>query len=307
MADMCIGVDWGTTHVRAFLLRRGKILETKRFVSSLQNGEGTYYDILNTEIGSWMEEHNTAPCILSGMIGSCEGWYDAGYVNCPTDLSTLAQSTKIFCEQRKKFFILPGLSLSKPMTALSGTTQTVEVMRGEETQILGAMKDVAEFDTVFCLPGTHSKWVEMHGASVMKFSTYMTGDAFESLSTHTILSKSINDMRVHDVTYFEYGVKQARDGGHILRQIFNVRVSDLFNYIPQSGLASYLSGLLIGHEIVSGIHDMSSENYMVIGSPELSRLYKGAFQTLGYDVVCLDGEACAAAGLWACAETLKNR
>src|SRR5699024_6059693 len=103
---------------------------------------------------------------------------------------------------------------------------------------------------LLCIPGTHSKWVQVDGHRIQGFSTSMTGDAFKALRDHSFLARSMRDSR-HDADAFERGLAQARRAGGLLHHVFSVRTSVLQGELAPSAAASCLSGILIGHEVAA--------------------------------------------------------
>src|SRR5262249_18368496 len=144
-------------------------------------------------------------------------------------------------EGGRRVFIVPGVSCRD----VHGVP---DVMRGEETQIIGAIDDLGG-DAVVCLPGTHSKYVRVRDRCIASFTTHMTGEGSSALWRHSILGRLSDVDTVEDKAAFDAGVDRSADGQGLLHHLFGVRTRGLFQEIPAAGLASYLSGLLIGHEI----------------------------------------------------------
>src|SRR5207253_2700905 len=112
------------------------------------------------------------PILMSGMIGARQGWVEAPYAQCPAGLPEIA-SAIVTIEARTlgALGLVPGVRVDYPDGA-------PDVMRGEETQILGALTAMARSDGVFVLPGTHSKWARIKAGRIESFATYMTGEIF---------------------------------------------------------------------------------------------------------------------------------
>ena len=158
-----------------------------------------------------------------------------------------------------------------------------DVMRGEETQIVGALALSKQADGLFLLPGTHSKWVRVRAGRIDGFSTYMTGEIYAACREHTILGRLMQEG--HDPAAFARGVRDgAKPGaaGALLHRLFGVRTAGLFGEIAGSGLADYLSGLLIGAEFADAAVDRAA-NVTIIAADDLARRYQAAAQELGVD------------------------
>ncbi len=283
-----IGVDWGTSSFRAFRLDGDRI--TGRITSGpalLSVPPGGFADALRTALAPWLGTPG-AHILLSGMIGSRQGWIEAPYLPCPADLAALAAATIPVPFDGADVRIVPGLS------AIDAGTP--EVMRGEETQLAGVL-DRTGPDATVCLPGSHSKWVTVAGGRITAFRTHMTGEAFAALRGHTILGRLMQDGPPSPAA-FARGVDRAAAPGGLLHHLFGVRTLGLFAHLPETEAASYLSGLLIGHEVhASPLH----APVHLVGAPALCALYAAAIAQCGGTATTLTPDA-AAAGLARIAE-----
>jgi 2-dehydro-3-deoxygalactonokinase len=177
-------------------------------------------------------------------------------------------------------------------------------MRGEETQILGALDALPEGECTVCLPGTHSKWVHLVGHRIRSFATAMTGEAFAVLRRHSILGRLMPEGEdADDEASFDTGFDRAGEAGGLLHHLFGVRTRGLFGEVPEAGLAPYLSGMLIGREII----DLAPKAGPVhlIGATRLVALYARALRRTGRDVTVGDPD-CVAAGLFRLATHLRK-
>ena len=175
-----IAVDWGTTSARAYRLDdRGEVCDARAAPLGIQQVKGGYPDALAALLGDWSSD--TAPRLACGMIGSRQGWIEAPYVDCPAPVDALARG--IVRTQDGALAIVPGL-------VCRGMDGMPDVMRGEETQIAGAIANEAA-PTLAILPGTHSKWALVHGGTIVAFTTHMTGEVFAVLHEHSILGRML--------------------------------------------------------------------------------------------------------------------
>jgi 2-dehydro-3-deoxygalactonokinase len=276
-----IAADWGTTSLRAYLLDgEGAILDRLETPQGIQSvPSGAYEKALADCIAPWRRESASPPIFLSGMIGSRQGWVEAPYVSCPAGLGEIATAiVEIKTETLGTIGLAPGV-LS---TDAAGAP---DVMRGEEAQILGALLALKRQHGVFVLPGTHSKWARVEAGRIVAFATYMTGDIFGALRSHTILARLIEEQRGDDGEGqgFNLGVRAASRlsrPGELLHAAFMTRTLGLFDKLKPDQLAEYLSGLLIGAEITAGAQP-GVDQPIVIGSPALTRRYQRAGDILG--------------------------
>lgn len=265
-----LALDWGTTSLRAFAMAEdGAILDRRRAEAGIRAiDDGDFEDAFFQVVGDWLPpDPEAAPLIvMGGMIGSRQGWIEAPYLPCPADPAALAAEA-IRGEMRsgQGFWIAPGLS-----TVQDGRA---DVMRGEELQILGALEQLGGGRHLICLPGTHSKWVEVEDGIIRNFRTYMTGELFDLLRRHSILGTTIEHAAWSDEGFRE-GLAAAMADGGLMAQLFTVRAGHLLGTLPVEKSGAYLSGLLIGSEVYSAVHTLpAGSEVCVIGNPDLTDLY----------------------------------
>lgn len=296
MSRAIVGVDWGTTNLRAFRFdASGAVTETRRSNTGLKSVvDRAFEPALLSVIGEWLTRD--ALVVISGMAGAREGWIEAPYLACPADAAALAQAMIRAPAEFGEAWMVPGLSVDHA----DGMT---EVMRGEETQIFGALADADP--ALIIAPGTHSKWALVGGGHVRDSHTYMTGELFALLKAHSILGRLIEG-DAHDEAAFELGAERGLANSALLNLLFSARTEGLFKRIAPTSIASYLSGLLIGSEIAEGLslHKLErSAAILIIGAAEIAALYKAALARTGAEnVSVLDGETAAAKGLWQIAQ-----
>ncbi|MFD2264077.1 2-dehydro-3-deoxygalactonokinase [Lacibacterium aquatile] len=280
-----IGIDWGTSSFRAFRFAEdGSLLATHSAARGILTVEGgKFAEALQGEIGSWLDG---SPLLLSGMIGSRQGWIEAPYCPAPAGADEIAAA----CIDLPGFsgHIVPGVSTVRP-----------DVMRGEETQILGTGIQ----DGLICTPGTHSKWVRVVGGRIVDFATHMTGELYAVLRQHSILGR-LMEGDGEDEGAFLAGVATAKADPALGRTLFTARSYGLFEKVPASGLASYLSGLLIGTEIAS---EPGDGPVYLIATPALTKRYQAGLSVFGRTAQSIDGADAAAKGLWAIGQRLYGR
>jgi 2-dehydro-3-deoxygalactonokinase len=235
--------------------------------------------------------------LLSGMIGSKNGLLEVPYCPCPATASDIAAALGWVDtgDADLNIAIVPGVRHGFD-----------DVMRGEETQVLGAATVLGVQDAVMVLPGTHSKWVKLEAGAITKFNTFMTGEFYALLAQHSILAKSLPEVTgtpaALDTTAFLQGIDRAQTssqssigGQSLLGTAFSTRVKSLFNELQPAQAASYLSGLVIGDELAA-MRLQAGSQVIVIGSPALCERYNLAFAHLGVQTRAIGNQA-AWAGL----------
>ncbi|MFQ5955983.1 MAG: 2-dehydro-3-deoxygalactonokinase [Kiloniellales bacterium] len=289
-----IAADWGTTNLRAFRLAAdGRVVERRDAPAGILNvPEGRFEDAFDQALGDWLAAWPAAPVVLSGMIGSRQGWRESPYVDCPAGAPEIAaRAVPITSGSGRQVWILPGLVVRDP----GGTP---DVMRGEETQILGAFEGAAGDRRLCCLPGTHSKWALIEDGRILGFRTAMTGEVFATLIRHSILGRLIEGEE-HHAEAFDRGLGRADEPGGLLHHLFGTRSLGLTGELPPAALASYLSGILIGHDVSHGPAAVPGEAPIVlVGAGALTERYARAFERRGRTAIVIDGASAAARGLW---------
>jgi 2-dehydro-3-deoxygalactonokinase len=275
-----IGIDWGTTSFRAYRIGAdGAVLETRAAPAGILKVSGGEFEaVLEREVGAWLSAEPAVPVVVSGMITSRQGWLEVPYCACPAGSAELAGALREHATRSgRQLHFVPGLSLI-------GSDGVPDVIRGEETQIIGQLAG-ERGGQAMVLPGTHSKWAFAEDGRIVWFATFMTGELFAVLKEHSILGRMMADA-APDEAAFARGLAYARAGpGGLLKRLFSARTLGLFDRLPASGAASYLSGLLIGSEIVEALACLpqapGARQITVIGDSELALRYRGAIEAAG--------------------------
>lgn len=292
MLPFCAVVDWGTSRFRMWIVdAQGDVLAERRSdqgISRCRTGE----------FGSILEQHlealgapQTLPVMICGMAGSRQGWVEAPYETVPTALPRIAERAVRVDEARRHVRIIPGIALRD--------SEVADVMRGEETLLLGAFGS-REGVLTACVPGTHSKWVSIRDATVERFTTFMTGDLYSAIREHTILAHSASgDDSGHDEAAFRAAVLQATETpANLTGLLFNVRGRELLGYGKAGASASALSGLLIGTEIAAAMAtDYRTDRVHLVASGTLRARYEAALHIAGIAIDATDSDAAVIAGL----------
>ncbi len=293
-----IGVDWGTSSFRAWRLAGdGTILEGRRAAAGIMAiDDGDFEDAFEDLIGDWLDAEPTVPVILSGMIGSRQGWLEAPYLACPASVDDIAGgAVTLDLARGRTVLIAPGLSTR-------GADGVPDVMRGEEVQILGAADLLGTASATVCLPGTHSKWATVENRRVDGFATHMTGEVFDTLRRNTILGHSIEHAAWDDGAFLD-GVARSGAPGGLLHHLFGVRAAGLMGDLPPDSAGAFLSGLVIGHEIRAAA---PRGTVHLIGEEGLVALYRRALDTVGHASAAVPDGA-SARGLSLIARSLNAR
>jgi 2-dehydro-3-deoxygalactonokinase len=288
-----IAIDWGTTNLRAWGMGAGGVVAT----ASSEDGMGTlardgFEPALLRLIGPWLSNATAKvmaiPVLACGMVGSRQGWFEAPYraVPCPP-LHPGAMVTVPVGDPRITVQIAPGLKQEKP----------ADVMRGEETQIAGALTLYPGFDGAMCLPGTHSKWAGISAGEVVSFQTYLTGEMFALLSGQSVLRHGMAAGGWNDAAFDEGVAEGMARPERLLANLFRLRAEGLIADLDAGSARARLSGLLIGAELSAARPYWLGARVALIGSDSLTGLYARALAAQGLVAEVLPAETCTIAGL----------
>lgn len=282
-ADGFIAVDWGTTNRRAYAIGAdgqcsGEFADDRGILSVPAGGfEGAIAEI-RARLGE-------RPLLLAGMIGSNRGWIEVPYVRCPAGLEELARG--IVRSPDGSAVLVPGVAYENGR---------VDIMRGEEVQILGAAAagEVPQ-DCMVAHPGTHNKWIRLEAGRIVSFRTVMTGELFNLLKEKSILSDLLKG-RVETGDAFLNGVRHGLAGCGVTAELFETRAQVLLGRTAAEDGASFVSGLLIGEDVRIGLAGRPGVRVILIGRPDLTQLYSAALKEAGVDSEQASGERAFIAG-----------
>lgn len=291
-----VSVDWGTTSFRAYLVLGGAVAAEHAGPHGILGiPPGGHAAMLRGALGHLPARALSLPIMMSGMIGSRQGWVEAPYVPLPTSLADLAAGLVCWSE--------PGLGPISliPGVMSDGDGAMPDVMRGEEAQVFGAAALMGVSSGTFIMPGTHSKCIDLVDGQLRSFRSFMTGEFFAALKGHTILGRLMSEGEPSGEG-FEAGVRAAASvasAGDLMNAVFGARTLGLFGRLPGHELSDYLSGLLIGAELCAAMTEGSDG--VVVGSGALSARYQRAALGLGRKLVPAP-DRCVVAGQMAVME-----
>ena len=286
-----IAVDWGTTRLRATLVGPGReILGRAASDSGVQSvPTGGYGAVLEDVCGPWFAAHPGLPVIMAGMVGSRNGWVEVPYVAPPCGVADLAARLHPVPGTTRSIHIVPGVDCR-------GRDGSYDVMRGEETQAFGT----GVRDGLVCLPGTHSKWIEMADGRITRFVTFATGELYAAL-VQSFVGRLAAEPEDGQAGAAVARTVAAMPGG-LTRQVFQARAQVLGAGMSGYAVRPFLSGLLIEAE-VAGVRDLfgaAGAVTLVATDPQLS-LYGSILGQHGFDVTTVPTEVATLEGLKALA------
>jgi len=286
-----IAADWGTSRLRLWPLdAKGNAGDERRSDRGMGRlGPADYEPELLGLITDLLAPDRVTDVLICGMAGARQGWCEAAYQSVPTAPAGGTPVTVPTVDPRIRVRILPGLSQAEPPN----------VMRGEETQIAGALSERPGFDGTLCLPGTHTKWVRVRDGRVLAFDTTMSGEIFGLLVEQSVLRHSMGgdlDMLYewHDRSFRE---ALAEDPADLPRTLFGIRARSLMEPLDPGIARARLSGLLLGAELAATRSHWDGLPVLVIGRPDVSARYVTGLSRLGCAADSLDGSQMALTGL----------
>jgi 2-dehydro-3-deoxygalactonokinase len=293
-----IAGDWGTSHLRLHLCAaNGASLDELRGPGAM-DVDGGFADAFDSLTRRWDEAHGLLPVVLCGMVGSSIGWIQAPYVPCPAMPEQIVDACAAL--RGGRIHIVPGLSCRNRFDA-------PDFLRGEETQILGALKLapwLAEGCRLLCHPGTHTKWVLLQDGRIREFLTAPTGEVFAVLRDHSVLVLKPDDAgSALDADAFKKALAQFAKfpQAPLLHRLFECRSRRLSGELAADTTDAYLSGLLIASDVFGAMRTLADSTaaapVVLIGSPELTRLYAMALTADGHEASEIDGAQASLAGL----------
>ena len=303
-AHQWVAVDWGTSNVRAWGIGAGgEIVWSRSSDRGMGRLSAADYPAVLTELLAAAATERPAPVevLICGMAGARQGWREAPYLEAPAALDRLLLSAVRPETDGTPFDvrILPGICQKTP----GGE----DVMRGEETQLLGLLALRPEFSGTVCMPGTHSKWVQLEGGRVVGFATAMTGELYEAIGSHTVIRHALGGD--HAVPASEAGIEAGLEAGlgapeRLSSLLFRTRAAALLAGRQPDWCSGYLSGLLVGAEIAGYRDRIDAGPLPLVGSPRLCRLYARAVARAGGQTEVIDATEATIAGLIAARKQL---
>lgn len=289
-----VAVDWGTSNVRAWGIDgHGEAV----FAQSSDQGMGkltrdAYPGVLTTLLDG-RTAGAPVDVLVCGMAGARQGWLEAPYIETPAALTRLADGA-----------VRPEAGAGFSVRILPGVCQRIDgredVMRGEETQLLGLLSLKPGFVGTAIMPGTHSKWVRIEDGRITEFGTAMTGELYEVLGTHSVLRHSLAGEQTGPAT--EDGIAEGLASGlehpdQLSALLFRTRAAALLSGRGADWCSGYLSGLLVGAEVGGRRDWLGSGTIPLVGSARLCRLYAAALARIGVRSETIDATDATLAGL----------
>lgn len=295
----CAAIDWGSSGFRLWLLTGdGTVLDERRSAEGmLALAREDFPAVMERHLAE-LDARPDLPAVICGMAGARQGWHEAHYLDAPAILAGVAAGAVRVPHDARDVRILPGIA--------QRDKERPDVMRGEETQLLGAF-GAHPADALACMPGTHSKWVRLERGRVQAFATFMTGELYAAISRHTILAHALEEGGdIRGRAAFGNAVHRALSAdAALLNRLFAIRSGQLLGYADAADGAAELSGLLIGSEIAGARRLLrAADKVTLIAAGPLAAAYRTALEFAGIAVEAVDAEAAVRHGLLLAARRL---
>ncbi|MGY5369944.1 2-dehydro-3-deoxygalactonokinase [Enterobacter oligotrophicus] len=292
MTSRYIAIDWGSTNLRAWLYHGEQCLESRQSEAGVTRLKGKSPEAVLAEVTqNWRD--SATPVVMAGMVGSNVGWKVAPYLPVPAHFSAIGEQLTSVGDN---IWIIPGLCVSRD--------DNHNVMRGEETQLLGAR--TLSPSSVYVMPGTHCKWVQADTEQIHDFRTVMTGELHHLLLNHSLVGTGLPEQIVSPEA-FNAGLERGIASPAVLPQLFEVRASHVLGTLPREQVSEFLSGLLIGAEVAS-MRDFVAQGQVItiVAGASLTSRYEQAFRAIGRDVSTVSGDTAFQAGIRSIAHAVAN-
>jgi 2-dehydro-3-deoxygalactonokinase len=287
-----LAADWGGSRLRVWAMGADDrpLAQARSDAGAASLTPEGFEPALRALAAPWLMPGRVTQAVACGMVGSRQGWVEAPYrpVPCaPLGAGAVAAPVR---GEGLALRVIPGLSQADPP----------DVMRGEETQIAGALREAPGFEGVVCLPGTHAKWATVAGGRVTAFRTFLTGELFALLSGHSSLRHGLGGAQGWDAAAFGAAAAEAAaDPGRLGALLFGVRAAGLVAGLAPPAARARLSGLLIGAEIGAARDLWRGRAVLIVGSAALASAYAAALAGQGAHARMLDAAETTLAGLCA--------
>jgi 2-dehydro-3-deoxygalactonokinase len=287
-------VDWGTSSFRLWIVSEsGEVLAERRSGDGMTTAAKTgFLPLLQSHLAA-VSAPPHLPVVICGMAGARQGWVEAGYLDTPAPLTGIVKAAVTVPDANRDIRILPGLA--------QRSEAAPDVMRGEETQLLGALSRLGSGSHLVCMPGTHSKWVRVTGGIVDGFSTFMTGELFDVIAKHSILSHAVADggsFEADDPVFLGAVTKAAKSPALATNLVFAVRSGQLLHDVTAQAAKARLSGTLVGLEIAGALSTAKpGSGVCLVASGALAGLYQSALSALDLNPVAIDADEAVRHGL----------
>lgn len=294
-----IAVDWGTSNLRVWAMGAGETVLSR---ASSDRGMGTlapeaFEGALLELIGPMLHEDQVIPVICCGMVGAKQGWAEAPYAPAPCAPPGMAEARQVETQDpRIAVHILPGVSQADP----------ADVMRGEETQVAGLLRELGGFDGVICMPGTHTKWVHVSAGEIVSFQTFMTGEMFALLGGQSVLRHSVGGEGWDPAAFAEAVLEAMARPERLAGHMFRIRAEGLLQGLGAGAATARLSGLLIGAELAAARPYWLGQPVAVLGDGGMAGSYASALEAQFVEIRRVPGDHITLSGLCAAAAALKE-
>ncbi|MBY6353590.1 2-dehydro-3-deoxygalactonokinase [Enterobacter sichuanensis] len=292
MTSRYIAIDWGSTNLRAWLYQGEQCLESRQSEADVTRLNGKSPEAVLADVTqNWRD--GATPVVMAGMVGSNVGWKVAPYLPVPAHFSAIGEQLTSVGDN---IWIIPGLSVSRD--------DNHNVMRGEETQLLGAR--TLSPSSVYVMPGTHCKWVQADTEQIHDFRTVMTGELHHLLLNHSLVGAGLPEQETSPEA-FTAGLERGLASPDVLPSLFEIRASHVLGTLPREQVSEFLSGLLIGAEVAS-MRDFVAQGQAItiVAGSSLASRYEQALRRAGHDVSTVSGDTAFQAGIRSIAHAVAN-
>jgi 2-dehydro-3-deoxygalactonokinase len=284
-----IALDTGTTRTRAWLLSEDEVLDEARADAGVRDtardgSPSRLFGALATVLSA-LDPEGRIPILSAGMIGSSLGLGHVPHVPAPTgldDLATGVSALRLPTLRDRVVHVVPGVRTSPPadddIDAGLG-----DVMRGEETTTLGALRCglLRPGETIFSVGSHWKRIVTDREGRILASITSLGGELIDTVRTGTILAEALPDewpaaLPDHQV---EDGISRVERAG-LPRALFEVRLAQLAKDGSPLERMARLAGIVIGADLERW-PTRPEGRVVVIGAPPVAGAWLGVLRRRG--------------------------
>ncbi len=327
--------DTGTTNTRAYLLEDLRLVDSAECAvgvrdSALARSRRPLVEAVQSLYGRLLAGHeladdDVAHVVMSGMASSPDGLLEVRHLDVPVSLTILRGALvplRDLSVLPHTIWLVPGVrSLPRQGTRLDlQDAVDAQIMRGEETEVLGALADQASDEPqLVALPGSHTQLALVHGEAIADVFSSVTGELRGAIVERTILGSALrgNDPETLDPQFVTLGYDALQRYG-FNHAIYAVRTLELFADTTAAQRHAFFQGVLTGgvvdgvlrrlarsgrtvHSLVVAGRRSEYDAYAAISAviaPDLTVTHRGPgsvpLAVRGYRRIALDNELLAA-------------
>src|SRR5262245_4700095 len=301
-------VDSGTTNSRVWLMRDREVVAKKHIPVGVRNTaiEGNNRALvqgIRDAILALTPESAQRPTVViaAGMITSSLGLHEVKHVQAPAGLTELAARVQVKHFEDLEgipFYFIPGVR-SGPCNADLDNVDSIDIMRGEETEVMGAFEEIGDIQTgrplLYIHLGSHTKMIQLDASwRISAGSSTLAGELTQAIVEQTILRSSLPEtpFSTFNPIYFLQGLEHCQRVG-FTRTLYEVRILQLNSESRKEDLSSFLLGALLSEDfrcLTALMREAPGQQVLLSGLPHLQPAWSLALERQGFPLRTLSAQ-----------------